>query len=163
MTDTAPVRAADFVPRVTKGNPYGDPEPSSVYDNAHTSEEIEATYAAHYVTLLAADGGVIDAGDRLPHDVHMDLLGDLRLAHCRKYREMAGGQPLRPGSTLEGKTRAPKAAVETADPDAKTIACRVCAEVKPVTKFPTISGKPGVRELTCRECKKTRRPDGGIQ
>ena len=144
-----------------KGNPYGDPEPSAAFDGVHTTDEIEARYKALYRERLAAHGGVIDAGDRLPHADHMALLGDLRLAHCRKYREMAGHQPLRPGSTLEGKVRAPKAEVTAAPTDAVTIACAVCAEVKPATKFPTISGKPGVREMTCRECKKSGHPNAG--
>lgn len=146
----------EYVPK--KGNPYNDPEPSSDYDDAHTTEEIEATYARLYRERLAERGENIDAGDRLTHEEHMAMLGDLRLAHCRKYREMAGHQPLRPGSTLEGKVRAPRAQVATADPSAPTIACAVCAEVKPATKFPTVSGRPGVRELTCRDCKKNGHP-----
>lgn len=143
------------------GNPHGDPDPSRDYDDAHTTEEIEATYARVYRQRLALEGGNIDAGDRLPHVIHMNLLGDLRLAHCRKQREMNGHSPLRPGSTLEGKTRAPKASVATADPDATVISCAVCGEAKPPTKFPTVSGKPGVRELTCRECKKNGHPNAG--
>lgn len=153
--------AAEFVPTTRKGNPYGDPEPSSDFDGVHTTDEIEARYQELYRTKLAAYGGNIEAGDRLPHKEHMDLLGDLRLAHCRKYREMHGHQPLRPGSTLEGKVRAAREAAPTAAPDAVTIACAVCAETKPATKFPTVSGKPGVRELTCRECKKNGHPNAG--
>lgn len=40
------------------------------------------------------------------------------------------------------------------DDGSMTIVCAKCGEEKPTKKFPTLSGKPGVREGTCRECKK---------
>lgn len=133
-----------------------DPNPSSAYDDCHTTEEIEARYKDLYAEELAkADASGVDvAWDRLPHGRHMELLADLRLAHCRKIREMNGLSPLRPGSPFTGKVRQPKAQVATAPEGAETFACAVCAETKPATKFPTISGRPGVREATCRDCKR---------
>lgn len=131
---------------------YDGPEPSPAFDGVHTTEEIEARYQQVYRERLAALK--LPDGEHLPHPEHMDLLGDLRLAHLRKYREMHGQQPLRPGSTLEGKARPQRASVDVAPEGVETITCAVCTEELPATKFPTVSGRPGVRESTCRACKK---------
>lgn len=42
-------------------------------------------------------------------------------------------------------------------PDLLEALCSVCHAVKPFTKFPTVSGRPGVRDHRCRECRDAKR------
>lgn len=61
-------------------------------------------------------------------------------AAARKARKTTGGTTRTSTATFDATT-------------VQTHTCSVCATEKPVTQFPTISGKPGVRGCRCRQCR----------
>lgn len=149
---------------------FTDPEPTEVYDDCHTIEDIDARYKELFRSKCD-DLGVNHRS--LPIGPHDALMEDRRRACCRYYRERDGAQEPREGSPLHRTTRratpddpaqprAPRrrsrsSANAVVVGDAETMVCEGCGEELPIKKFPTVKGKPGARETTCRECKKAGR------
>ena len=71
----------------------------------------------------------------------------------KRSRKAAGKAT--PTASAEATPKPAKTVVPAGD----TITCvGACGETKPVSKFPTITGKPGVRGTTCRACRDAHLP-----
>lgn len=122
-----------------------EPQPSAAYDNANTREEIAAVNRAQHDA--ARKRTKTPKGETLPR-AEWEFLGeDHRRATARlvAFRPRARVETVRVAGVTITRPKAERVV--------GVLVCVTCGEEKPETKFPTMSGKPGVREHTCRECK----------
>jgi formylmethanofuran dehydrogenase subunit E len=121
-----------------------DQQPSAAYEGAMTPEEIGAVNRREHEA--ARKRTKTRKGATLPAAEWERLSEDHRRAWVRYYEaNRPKVETVRIGGVTITRPRVAKVHEEKV--------CVECGESKPENKFPTISGKPGVRETTCRDCK----------
>lgn len=126
-----------------------EPQPSKAYDNADTPEAIAAVNRAEHAA--ARKRTRTPNGHTLPSDVWQFLAEDHRRAWARYvafHRPRTRLITERIGGVTVSRPYVAK--------ERETLVCASCGEPKPENKFPTLSGKPGVRGTTCRDCNRAR-------
>lgn len=121
-------------------------DPSDFYDGATTTEEVTAR--SRDAWAIAADiHGDVHAVPRAERD---RLSEDARRAY---WRVIHGPKRAR-GEKRETFLHEARP-VENGD-GSMSLTCRVCEQTMDPKKFPTLSGRPGVRGDVCRACVKAR-------
>lgn len=133
----------------TSTRPRASDDPPADYSPDMTAHDIDATYRRLFDEAVEAHAG----GDpfALADDIRHELQAGNRLAHARRVA-IRDGHHRAPD---ERGVRRTTTGVEL--PDDGSMECDTCEDELPARKFPTISGKPGLRGTTCRACKKGNR------
>lgn len=125
-----------------------EPRPSDAYAGCLLVVDTNDRYKEQFAAALEAHG--VTNGWDLPAGVMTKLQEDHRRALCRASDTFR--RPRGEPRTTTAAVRLEAVRPSEAPDGSMTITCRVCDEAKPTNKFPTLSGKPGVRGDVCRAC-----------